>query len=229
MLKRLLLTAVLLMAVMLFAAAPALADVVPAETGEVISHNVTLRSDHSSDADTIMRLKNGDTFDILDRSDHWLYIAYTDPKTSQVYNGWVSSYYVAENPIHITLRESGVAFAYPSSSSKRVGTIPAYTRLTVIAQLDKYWVVSFRDAAGSIPKSTKVWLDEELEVWSGAPVTVATVTKKTITRTGPGTKWSSVKTLKVGETVEILDTDGDWCVIKHEDAIAYIKHADVSY
>ncbi len=221
--------AVLLAVWMVFSALPAWADLPEVETGEVISQNVTLRENHSTGAATIRSLHNGDTFEILDRWEQWLYIAYFDGKTAQTINGWLLNYYVAENPMHITLRNSNTpAYAYPSSASKRVGSLTKYTRLTVIAQLDKYWVVSLREAAACIPKSAKVWLDEDLEYWKSFEPTLGTVIKRTTTRTGPGTNWTSVKTLNVGAKVEILGTEGEWYVILYEDTIAYIKVVDVS-
>ncbi len=228
--KKVALTAALLAVVILVSAMPALAEPVPVETGEVISQNVSVRADHSTSSATIRSLENGDTFQILDRWEQYLYIAYTDPKTMEIVNGWVLSYYVVENPMHITLRNSSTtALAYPSSDSKRVGSLSKYTRLTVIAQLDRYWVVSLREAAASIPKSAKIWLDEELAAWASTASTAGTVVKRTTTRTGPGTSWSSVQTLSVGAAVEILGSDGDWHVIRYKDAIAYVKMADVTY
>ena len=230
MLKKVALAAAILAVMILVSAAPALAEPVPGETGEVVSQNVTVRTGHSTSADTIGSLENGDTFQILDRWEQYLYIAYTNPDTLETINGWLLNYYVVENPIHITLRNSNTtALAYPSSDSKRVGSLTKYTRLTVIAQLDRYWVVSLREAAASIPKSAKVWLDEDLESWASTASTAGTVIKRTTTRTGPGTNWTSVQTLNIGAAVEILGSDGDWYVIKYKDAIAYVKMVDVTY
>jgi len=230
MLKRVAVAAMMLAVIILVSAAPVLAEPVPGETGEVVSQNVTVRTDHSTSAKTVGSLENGDTFQILDRWEQYLYIAYTNPNTLETINGWLLNYYVVENPLHITLRNSNIAaLAYPSSDSKRVGSLAKYTRLTVIAQLDKYWIVSLREAAAAIPKSAKVWLDEELETWAQTASTAGTVTNRTTTRTGPGTNWSSVQTLNAGSAVEILGSDGEWYVIKYKDAIAYIKMADVNY
>ncbi len=221
---------VLTVVLILSAALPALADLPGVETGEVISQNVSLREGHTSGSTSIRSLHNGETFEILDRWEDWLHIAYFDTDTAQTINGWLLDYYVAENPIHITLRNSNTAaYAYPSSDSKRVGSLSKYTRLTVIAQLDRYWVVSLREAAAAIPKTAKVWLDEDLASWNSIASTAGTTTRRTTTRTGPGTNWTSVKTLNAGASVEIVGSEGDWYVIRYEDAVAYIKMADVSY
>jgi uncharacterized protein YgiM (DUF1202 family) len=222
--------AFLVAVLMMSAALPALADLPGVETGEVISQNVTLREGHTTGSGAIRSLHNGETFEILDRYEDWLYIAYFDMDTSQTMNGWLLDYYVAENPIHITLRNSNTAaYAYPSSESKRVGSLSKYTRLTVIAQLDRYWVVSLREAAAAIPKTAKVWLDEELDNWASIVPTAGTTTRRTTARTGPGTNWTSVKTLNAGASVDIVGSEGDWYVIRYEDAVAYIKMADVTY
>ncbi len=224
------LAAALVVMMMLSVALPAWAEQPVVETGEVISQNVTLRTDHTTGSKSIRSLHNGETFEILDRWEEWLYIAYFDTKTAQTINGWLLNYYVVENPMHITLRNSNTAaYAYPASGSKRVGSLTKYTRLTVIAQLDRYWVVSLREAAAAISKSSKVWLDEELENWISMAPTMGTVANRTTTRTGPGTNWSSVDTLAVGAVVEILGTEGEWYVIRYHDAVAYAKMADVTY
>jgi uncharacterized protein YgiM (DUF1202 family) len=228
--RKTLVAAVMVAILMMSAALPALADLPGVETGEVVSQNVTLRVGHTSGSTTVRSLHNGETFEILDRWEDWLYIAYFDTDTAQTINGWLLDYYVVENPIHITLRNSNTAaYAYPSSDSKRVGSISKYTRLTVIAQLDRFWVVSLREAAAAIPKTAKVWLDEDLEAWTSIVPTTGSVTRRTTARTGPGTNWTSVKTLNAGATVDILGSEGDWYVIKYEEAIAYIKMADSTY
>jgi uncharacterized protein YgiM (DUF1202 family) len=224
------LAALLVALLILTASLPALADLPGVETGEVVSQNVTLREGHTSGSATVRSLHNGETFEILDRWEEWLYIAYFDMDTAQTINGWLLDYYVVENPMHITLRNSNTtAYAYPASDSKRVGSLSKYTRLTVIAQLDRYWVVSLREAAAAVPKTAKVWLDEDLESWATIVPTAGSVTRRTTTRTGPGTNWTSVKTLNAGTAVDIVGSEGDWYVIRYEDAVAYIKMADVSY
>lgn len=227
--RKLWLMAAVLALVMTVAALPAMADTSTEDTGEVISMNVTLREGNSTSSTTIQSLHNGDTFDILDRDGDWLYIAYYDATQAQTINGWLLNYYVVENPIHITLRNSNTpAYAYPSSASKRVGSLVKYTRLTVIAELDRYWVVSLREAAACIPKTAQVWLDDDLAYWNSISPTTGTVIKRTTIRTGPGTGWYAVETLAVGNTVQILGADGDWYVIRYKEGVAYIKMADVS-
>lgn len=228
--RKMWLAAVLAVVLIMASALPALADLPGVEKGEVVSQNVTLREGHSSGSKTVRSLHNGETFEILDRWKDWLYIAYLDLDTAQTINGWLLDWYVVENPMHITLRNSNTAaYAYPSSDSKRVGSLSKYTRLTVIAQLDRYWVVSLREAAAAVPKTAKVWLDEDLEGWAAIVPTAGSVIRKTTTRTGPGTNWTSVKTLNAGTSVDIVGSEGDWYVIRYEDAVAYIKMADVTY
>lgn len=210
---------------------PAFADTPqPNATGEVISQKVSLRVDHAIGATLVQSLNNGDTFEILDRWEDWLYIAYFDAEKAVTVNGWLLDTYVVENPIHITLRNSNTAaYAYPSSDSKKVGSLVKYTRLTVIAELDKYWVVSLREAAACIRKSASVWLDEELAAYSTV-LGQGTVLNKTKMRTGPGTKWDTVATLAVGTPLSILGEDGDWYVVSYDNTfIAYVMKADVTY
>lgn len=222
--------AVALILMLLLAAMPALADE-GADFGEVISQNVSLRTDHATGAGLIKSIGNGENFLILDRWEKWLQAEYHDQDSGETYTGWLRADYVVENPLYITLRNSNTpAYAYPSANSKTVGSLAKYTRLTVIEQLDRYWVVSLREAAASIPKTAAVWLDEELFNWRTAEPMPGSVTSRTTLRTGPGTNWTSVKTLNAGAAVQILGTEGDWHVILMEDDnIAYIKAADVAY
>ncbi len=221
--------ALVLTLVMLLGAAPALADY-DVDFGEVISQNVSLRADHSTGASLIKSIGNGENFLILDRWEDWLQAEYQDIESGETYTGWLRTDYVVENPMYITLRNSSTpAYAYPSANSKMVGSLAKYTRLTVIEQLDRYWVVSLREAAASIPKTAAVWMDEELAAWRTTEPMPGTVIRRTTLRTGPGTNWSSVKTLNTGAAVQILGTEGAWYVILIEDDnIAYIKTADIS-
>jgi hypothetical protein len=221
--------ALVLTLVMLMGAASALADY-DVDFGEVISQNVSLRVDHSTSASLIKSIGNGENFLILDRWENWLEAEYLDEESGETYTGWLRADFVVENPMYITLRNSNTpAYAYPSANSKMVGSLVKYTRLTVIEQLDRYWVVSLREAAASIPKTAAVWLDEELSNWRTTEPMPGTVIRRTTLRTGPGTSWTSVKTLNTGAAVQILGTEGSWYVILIEDDnIAYVRTGDIS-
>jgi hypothetical protein len=225
--KNMRIAAAILSALLLLGAVPALGDGPGGEYGVVISQNVSLRKDHSTGATRLRSLSNGERFDIVDRRDGWLYVAYTTKEGEEVL-GWLLEEYVVENPLYITLRNSNTpAYAYPASGSKKVGSLSKYTRLTVIAQLERYWVVSLRQAAAAIPKSAAVWLEEDLQGWAAAPPREGEIIKRTTVRTGPGTRWASVKTLNPGAKVHILGMEEGWYVIQNEEAVAYVRGEDV--
>lgn len=144
------------------AAFPALAL---AQTGEVISRQVSLRKKESTSSDRICYLPNGTEFEILSVGKNMYQVSVENPKKAgEMLTGWVESAYVIENPTHIVLRNrSGVyAYAAPYSTTKRVGDVSLYQRFTVIGTQGSYYVVSFREAVCFLPMNADYWVEEEI-------------------------------------------------------------------
>ena len=132
----------------------------------------------------------------------------------------------------LILRADNVpAYAAPSSQAKKVGSLPAYTRLTVIGEWDDYYVVSLRNAAACIRKDARYWTDWDLLHYeqSGQRLTLYTL-GSTVLRTGPGTDWASAERVTAGTTLEALSAyqENGWYVVRFGDGdLAYVNASDV--
>ncbi|MBQ8536684.1 MAG: SH3 domain-containing protein [Clostridia bacterium] len=184
-------------------------------TGEVICLGVSLRVDHKTSAKRIRTLDNGETFTILEEYDGWYRVNHEGTE------GWLLADYVAENPQHIYTRKSNIpARAWASKSSKRVGLIDANQRLTVIRELEDYWIVSFRNAMCYVSKDASVWTDWEVK--QARPLFTIEMTEDTQLRTGPGKAWAAYRNCKAGERFQVVGEEGDWYKLRCDDYFAYM-------
>ncbi|MEG0767485.1 MAG: SH3 domain-containing protein, partial [Clostridia bacterium] len=206
------------------------ADTMPV-IGEVICRGVRLRSGPELSAPLLHTLRTGETFLLLDRYDAWYHVSYQADTMHAPIDGWLLQDYVLENPTHIILRRSNTpAYASPWNLEKKVGSLPRYTRLTVMDETDDCWLVSLRGAAAFITKDTDVWMEEDLADLMQWDTRTATVTRRTTLRTGPGTHWERVETLAAGKTLEIIAPDGDWYAVRYDTtALAYVAASDVRF
>src|SRR5699024_5342351 len=121
------------------------------------------RSLASYDGQRLASIPGETVLEVLSQSSdgRWLQVAYYKDGTRLT--GWVLTEYVVQNPMTLILRADNVpAYAAPSSQAKKVGSLPAYTRLTVIGEWDDYYVVSLRNAAACIRKDARYWTDWDL-------------------------------------------------------------------
>lgn len=189
--------------------------------GEIISRSASLRESHSTSAKLIVSMKTGAQFEILDSYEEWYYVNY------QGTYGWVRNYYVAENPIHIMPRKGDIpARAWPSRSSKHVGTLTAGEPLTVIEETHDFWIVSFRQACCYVWKEASVWLDTES---ANSPTLFwVTLNEKQKIRTGPGTGWKSLGEEEVGMEFRVVAQEGSWYKIAYGDYFGYVQRSKVT-
>lgn len=198
----------------------------------VVTRNVTLRSLASYDGQRLASIPGETVLEVLSQSSdgRWLQVAYYKDGTRLT--GWVLTEYVVQNPMTLILRADNVpAYAAPSSQSKKVGSLPAYTRLTVIGEWDDYYVVSLRNAAACIRKDARYWTDWDLLHYeqSGQRLTLYTL-GSTVLRTGPGTDWASAERVTAGTTLEALSAyqENGWYVVRFGDGdLAYVNASDV--
>lgn len=206
------------------AALPALADGGQSgDVGEVISMRASLRTAASTSAERICYISNGESFDILDENEEWYYVEFH--KDGATHTGWILQCYVVKNPIHLVARNSGVLYASPSLTDKRVGTFGRYEKFTVIEETSRYYLVSCRNAAAFISRSVDYWTDEDLEILDNV-LYVATVTEKTGLYLTASTK-TKLATIKVGTQFDVLGHEGDYTIVKYENAYAYIPTDDI--
>ena len=209
---------------------PALADKGSGTwTGEVISRQVSLFSKPDSSSSSSRKVKNGQEFNILDKQGNWVYAEVPNDKCGFDY-GWIMLYYIVENPMHIVLRtNSGVyAYAAPYNSDKRVGTVDAYQRFTVIATTGNYYIVSFREAVCYLPMSADFWNEEDIAATVNGPTTAYTVvTDKAKVYGYASTKYGAITTYKAGTTVQVLYTVNGYAAIKYNKVIAFMNMSDI--
>ncbi|MBQ7455442.1 MAG: SH3 domain-containing protein [Clostridia bacterium] len=198
-------------------------------TGEVISRQVSLFNQPSSGSGSSRKVKNGEQFTILEKRDGWVYAEVPNDKGGKDY-GWIMLAYIVENPVHIVLRNNSGVYAYaaPYNTDKRVGTVDAYQRFTVIATTGNYFIVSFREAVCYLPMSADFWIEEDMVDQVNAPTVAYTVKANNTKVYGyPSTKYGPITTYKAGTTVQVLrETDG-YAVIKYNNVIAFINRNDL--
>lgn len=210
---------------------PALADGMINEdwTGEVISRQVSLYNEPSSNAGSSRKVQNGTEFFILEKQGNWVYVAVPNEKGGYDY-GWIMIYYIVENPTHIVLRSNSGVYAYaaPYNTDKRVGTVSTYQRFTVIATTGNYYIVSFREAVCYLPMSADFWIEEDIAaIVNGPSQTYSVITDKAPVYGYASTKYGKIKTYKIGTQVDVLYTVDGFAAIRYDNVIAFMKLSDL--
>lgn len=218
--------ALLLVLILVASALPALADGGHSDdVGEVISMRAALRTSPSTSAERITYINNGESFSILDDNEDWYFVEFYDQEEGQFHTGWILKCYVVENPVHLVAQNSGVLYASPSLTNKRVGTFGRFERFTVIEETSRYYLVSCRNAAAFIPRNNGYWTDEDLAFLDNV-IHVGTVTQKTGLYLNANTR-TKLATIKVGTQFDVLGYEGDYTIVKYQTAYAYIPTAHI--
>ena len=132
-------------------------------------------------------------------------------------DGWINASYAVLNDLTITLLESNVpAYIAPDTASKKVGSLSKLTKYRVIGFYDDFYIVNLRDAAAAyIPMSVRHrdnTFDRNYH-GGGGYNRVGTTWGKTSVRTGPGSGYPEMGTLKAGASVRVYDVIDDWYMI----------------
>lgn len=176
-------------------------------TGEVIAMQITLRVDAKSNAKSLGSVKNGESLIILDAdTKDWYHVRYQDKE------GYVMASYVVENPEHITTLAPTHVYAYPGST-KRVGSLGSYTRLTLIGEYQGCYVVNLREATGFIyKKNTKLVF--ESEVLTRARLGRVQIDEATTPRNGPHAMYDTAGAdVMPGQTYDYVGMEGEWYIV----------------
>lgn len=132
-------------------------------------------------------------------------------------HGWINEDYVVLNDLTITLLESNVpAYIAPDTSSKKVGSLSKLTSYRVVGFYDEFYIVNLRDAAVAyIPMSVR-HRDNTFDrnYHAGTGYRRATAESKVTLRTGPGSRYPEIRTLKAGAQLTVYDVIEDWYLIK---------------
>lgn len=131
--------------------------------------------------------------------------------------GWINEAYVILNDLTITLLESNVpAYIAPDTSSKKVGSLSKLTSYRVIGFYDDFYIINLRDAAAAFIPMDVLHMDNTFNRYyhgGGGLHEEAVTGGKVKLRTGPGSEYPEIRTLKAGTKVKVMDVIDDWYMI----------------
>ncbi len=134
--------------------------------------------------------------------------------------GWMNEDYAVLNDLTITLLESNVpAYIAPDTSSKKVGSLSKLTSYRVIGFYDDFYIINLRGAAAAFIPMDVLHRDNTFNRYyhGGMQIQMA-IKSKTKLRTGPGSRYPEIRTLKMGEKVSILDVVNGWYMIVDDES-----------
>ena len=161
-----------------------------------------IRKDPSTNYSAIGMLRKGDRIEVLESNGNWL----------KIKDGWVYSAYVA--------RDDGTT-VYDNERTNVIVTVGALNiRATpsllgkVVGSLTQYQKVEVLETSGDWMRISSGWINKNFVKPVNSSVTAnntGTVKASALNvRSGPGTSYDKVDTLRYGETIIILENRGDW-------------------
>lgn len=117
----------------------------------VLCEALSMRDNPYATARKVTTIKNGATVYILDEIDGWYNVEYK-ASSKKVYTGWVDGAFVQNDPWYVRTTDLTSAYATPNLSGKKVGQVPAGTRLLVIDETEDFYVVNLRSASAYVFK-----------------------------------------------------------------------------
>ncbi|PGT81919.1 SH3 domain-containing protein [Bacillus sp. AFS040349] len=182
---------------------------------EVISlaSGLRIRSGPGLSFDMIGSFEYGKTAIYLDKSGEWTQILYSG-KT-----GWVSNSYIEKTNRASTRMAKGIVTAPILSirdkgtfSGKVLSSVPKNTEVMILQEKNNWYKISFKNETGwvagwFIKKTADTQFDTDL---SKSDQTVKIMFDGTNIRSGSSTNSTIVKRVNLGDTFQILQTDGDW-------------------
>lgn len=147
--------------------------------------------------------------------------------------GWINEDYVVLNDLTITLLESNVpAYIAPDSSAKKVGSLSKLTSYRVIGFYDDYYIINLRDAAAAFIPMDVLHRDNTFDRYYHGGVRDEVITQGRVKlRTGPGSEYPEIRTLKAGAKVTVYDVIDDWYMVRsdEDDQWAFIAPDSLVY
>lgn len=139
--------------------------------------------------------------------------------------GWINESYIVLNDLTITLLESNVpAYIAPDTSSKKVGSLSKLTSYRVIGFYDDFYIINLRDAAAAFVPMDVLHMDNTFNRYyhgGGGLHDEFVIGGKVKLRTGPGSEYPEIRTLKAGAKVKIMDVIDDWYMISDTETNAW--------
>jgi uncharacterized protein YgiM (DUF1202 family) len=195
-------------------------------TAQAFSHKVTvdglrLRSGPGTSFDVISTLYAGEELDVLGKQEGWAKVKVGDLE------GWVYAEYLtclkqlAVDAEFLRLR------AEPNLDSEVIDQAPYGTVLSVLEEEDGWCKVIYNDQVGWM-KSEFLVDPSQIDTSLLSPIQAKPTAIKVVTvdslnvRTGPGTDFSKLGTLKGGTLVSVLEENGQWSMIEFEGNKAWV-------
>ena len=134
---------------------------------KVHCHRLSLRAEPAEEAKTLAKLDNGQEMLIVDNEEYgshyvngFSYVMVE--KDNKVICGWVLRELITTWPFHLVTGERGVQiYASPSMMTKLTDELSAGVEYTILEEMDEFYIVNFREAAGFIRKDENVFVTEK--------------------------------------------------------------------
>ncbi|MGC4376784.1 SH3 domain-containing protein [Fictibacillus sp. Mic-4] len=199
-------------------------------TGTVNATSLNVRSSASTTAKVIGSLKNGTKVTILAEKNGWGQISYKGKK------GWISLKYIKKSSSSssqlasklkkgtVTASSLNVRTSYRTTASK-IGALKKGEKVTILAEKSGWGQISYKGKKGWISlkyiqlESSKPIKESNPNTSSAAKPKPAMVTASSLNfRSGPGTAYKLIGTLKKGTVINVLKQQGSWSNVKTSSA-----------
>ncbi len=196
-------------------------------TAVVISKRVAVRSKMSTGSKNLANASNGDILTVLSGGDgNWLHVEYDTGKKQ--YEGFVQRMYVIVRPLTVTVRTANTpAYSAPTKSAKLVGSLDAYTQLTVIGTYDDFYIVNLRQASAFLPADANLYTSKDVETLFGRRSGEAVTIRKTQSRSGPSEKWPKGPSVPSGADLPIAREEDGWTLAFYDGKLIYVDTNDL--
>ena len=158
--KRVWLTALTSLVLMLGGSVAANAEILPSHgfgqiglTSVVLCDSLSLYQKPDTDSKLVEKLKYGDRVIVTDQSDGWARCVLGDSEDAE--SGWVKSDYIVIDPQWYMTEDPTTVYAWGDAKANKVGLLSKDTKLPILKNDDDWVVVSLRGASGWIRKTDK--------------------------------------------------------------------------
>ncbi len=218
--KRKLLLGALLALLLMLLTAPALADSYKFGTVDA-NGKVNLRASASTSSARIGSCTKGTWLRVISQSGSWYKVTTPNGVTGWMYSDYVFISAAAKGTIGIvdvnsslTLRKSA------SSSSRSLGKYPDGTPCILLSESGDWYHVTVDGKAGYFDAD---YVDKKYMVYASELATVDSANGGSVNlRRGPGTKYASVKTVKDGAIVMVLQKGSGWWKVSANGTVGYM-------
>lgn len=209
----------------------------PIGTGTCNATNVKFRStpDTSSSSNIICLLQRGDRLTIFSIENNWYYASF-DGKKGYVYADYVdfepmTPPDVQEGELHLArgITTGSVNFREGADLSYAAyRTLPKGTEYDIIGEHGNWYFIRLDGICGFISKKYAEMTDEgNVGVYQVAEDWKSYDTKATgdmNLRLGPSVLYSVIDIIKKGDSVTVLVTTGEWCLVIYDGTLGYCSH-----